>query len=644
MSKLRWKGLCVVAVIAALGLLLAACGKEEKASPTVAATKPAAASPAATAPAAAPTATKPAGTPAAATSPAAAADPLKVRWDTFSPKMRELFEKNAPSTFKRPDPYKPIYGGVTRRGGSITTLGRNFVKMSNVTGWTIWGIVSGNLVAPQFGWGSDVSTGSGPPEGELAESWSSNKDGTEWTFKLRDNVFWQDKPPVNGRKVTGEDVKWYFETVKKEGWLAPEITDISSVEVPDPKTVVIKTSKPFPDMLSFLAAPTMAMAPKECYEKEADCMEKDPVGFGPFALKELKPTRVLLERNPKYPLKDQAGNPLPYLDGIEYIPIADAAALDANWRTGQVDWRLITDAPTYDAAKKGTPDLRLEFNGPTTTIALQGDWVVFNFEKKDAPWQDKRVRQALSLAIDRERNCDIATGGYCVMGSPINYGRDLGRPIDFSMKELQDLAPYYKYDPEKAKKLLADAGFPNGFTLDVQTGTSTKGMGAVEQWLEVFKDWEKIGVKVKHDANAEWSANLQKRTYPGIMGAGYALSGSRPYMQAYSLLHSKGAANFPGLNDPKLDAMLDEWRYLPLGSKERVDSSLKIFNYINEEMYRPTLWASPHWDIYQSWVINQLCAQPSCANVTMKAYTRTWLDPSVKGFPSDRKFEPRTKP
>ncbi|MBI4300762.1 MAG: ABC transporter substrate-binding protein [Chloroflexi bacterium] len=589
-------------------LALVACGKEEKA-----------AGPAAK----------------ATVAPTAKATPVpRLQSEDFKrlpQKIQDAWTKWHPDNLKRPDPYKPIYGGIARRTGSVN-MGKNFIKANQPSGATIWNFVSVGLIRDKRSWGEDIANPT--PEPDVAESWSSNKDGTEWTFKIRDNVYFQDLPPVKGRKLTAKDVKWWLDTLRAEAYFAGELAEITSVDAPDDRTVVIKTSKPVPDMLNMLAYWQTAIFPKECWDDEKNCMENMPVGVGAFQIKEHTEQRVTMVRNPKYHLKDFAGNPLPYLDGIEIIVVPDAAAAEAAWRTGQTDYYFQTNFTKVETFVKENPGVKVEMDGPTQAAFLSGMAVIFNF-KNQGPWQDKRVRQALSLAINRERICEIANFGMCLVPFPVSYV-ELGRSFEFSWGDLPETM---KYNPTKAKQLLADAGYPNGFNLDIQTDLTYDNV-----WLEVFKDWDAIGVKAKQDKQQDLYLNASKRTFPAAQGTRSTPIGTRGKLYTWAMLHSTAPGNVESYNDPEMDKVLDDWRYSAIGSDQRKQLSQQLFSMVSDRLPRIEIWDFTRYEVQQPWLYNLACgSSAACVTEGVRSWAKVWIDPS-QGLPAARKFDPRSAP
>jgi peptide/nickel transport system substrate-binding protein len=292
---------------------------------------------------------------------------------------------------------------------------------------------------------------------DLAERWE-RKSPTTLLFHLRKGVRFHSKPPVNGREVTAEDVKYSLDRFMSKSAFRSRFDQVQSVDVVDRHTVRIVLKEPFAPLLNHLASPTFtAILPREAEETFKDFNHPDAViGTGPFVLKSYdKGVRVVFERNPDYFM---AG--LPYLDGavIEITP--DASARLSLLRAGRVELAHIWGWLSPEEGKslqKTNPEMVVT---PTRVV---GQGVIY-MRTDQPPFNDVRVRRALSLAIDRKAwNDALLFGEGCI---------DTG-PVPCAMKEWKLEAAALDppkarllvgYDPAEAKRLLAAAGHPSGFT------------------------------------------------------------------------------------------------------------------------------------------------------------------------------------
>jgi peptide/nickel transport system substrate-binding protein len=311
--------------------------------------------------------------------------------------------------------------------------------------------------------GPAVTPGTFPIEGDLAESWTQPTE-TTYVFKLRRGVRWQPKPPVNGRELTAEDVRWSVERflTVPGNVLATTLRLVERVEALDRYTVRFTLKEPFAWFLDMLAAPmAVAIVAKECVDRWGDLKKLEAcVGSGPWVLDSYKPNQSLtFVRNPNYFV---AG--LPYIDRIEVTVDEDAASRMSSFIAGK--WDIGYDgglvfrtewAQIRDALRQRRPTLR-------TMDVLANIMSHVSMRVDQPPFNDVRVRRAMSLAVDRQAIMDATSEGTGALNPPIPAGlKEWSLPI----AQLGDAARYYKRDLAEARRLLAAAGHPNGLPASV---------------------------------------------------------------------------------------------------------------------------------------------------------------------------------
>src|SRR6267143_492883 len=245
--------------------------------------------------------------------------------------------------------------------------------------------------------------------GDLAEKWTVSKDGKIYTFNLRKGVHFHNKPPVNGREVTAEDVKYSLERFMAKSSFRDRFEPVVAIDAVDKHTVRVTLKEPYAPFLNHLANPSFwAILPREAEDRFKDFNHPDAViGTGPFILKSYeKGVRVVFERNPDYFMKG-----LPYLDGAVIDITPDAAARLAVLRAGKAElphiWGWVSPEEAR-SVKQTNPEMSVT---PYVVIA-QG----FIYLRTDQPpFNDVRVRRAMSLAIDRKAwNGALVFGEGCV--------------------------------------------------------------------------------------------------------------------------------------------------------------------------------------------------------------------------------------
>jgi peptide/nickel transport system substrate-binding protein len=343
--------------------------------------------------------------------------------------------------------------------------------------------------------GPSVAPGTFAIEGDLAESWSQPNE-TTYVFKLRRGVRWHPRPPVNGRELTSADVKFTIERFLsvKGNPSAYMLRAIDRVETPDAYTVRFVLKEPNAWFLEMLASPmSVAVVAREAVEKFGDLKRVESVvGTGPWMLESYRPNSGLtFVRHPQYFM---AG--LPYIDRIEMLVDEDNASRMSAFLAGKYDlgWDLSgaiarTDwMQIRDTVKQRRPGLRTaEFvSNVETHVSMRTDLKPFN---------DVRVRQAISMAIDRQGIVDATFEGVGVLNPAVPAAfKDWSVPV----AELGEGSRYFKHNPAEARRLLAAAGYPNGFSagLCFTTYGSTVFVDTAQLILKYLKD---VGIDTRLD-------------------------------------------------------------------------------------------------------------------------------------------------
>ena len=340
----------------------------------------------------------------------------------------------------------------SKRGGTMTRASAwdppvLDPRLTNSVGlFQIASLVCNRLVRYPF---SDEASGTADLalKGDLAESWQSNNDFRVWTFKLRQGVKWQNVAPLNGREFVAADVKYCFEQYAKEGVQSFTFQEIEGIETPDKHTVRIHLKMPNTMFPQNLAEPVAVLFSKEVLEEDGD-LKKRMIGTGPYVLKEhTRKVRAVLSRNPDYFDKGR-----PYFDEYQVLSTPDAATRTAAFRTGQSDLHWVASVSDAGNLHKTNPNAVIqEYKGMQTPFGLA-------LAQDRAPFNDVRVRRAISMAIDRQKQVDTVFEGHGILGWGIPYIYYQDKPPTAAQ-----LGQYWQYKPAEAKKLLAEAGHPNGF-------------------------------------------------------------------------------------------------------------------------------------------------------------------------------------
>jgi len=432
------------------------------------------------------------------------------------------------------------------------------------------------LIKPKAG--PNVQPGTFPLEGDLAESWTQPSD-TTYVFKLRRGVKWHPKPPVNGRELVADDVVYSvnrFLTTKGNA-NAFMLGSLDKVEALDKYTVKFTLKEPFAWFLDTLANPmAVAIVAKECVDKFGDLKKWEAVvGTGPWMLDSYRPNQgMTLVRNPAYFIPG-----LPYIDRIEVAVDEDNASrissflsgkYDLGWENpgtiNRTDWVQIKD-------KVKRPVRTAEFpSNVMSHISMRTD---------QKPFSDVRVRQAMSLAIDRKGIIDAVAEGVGATNPAVPAAlKEWSIPLD----QLGEGAKWFRYDPAEAKKLLAAAGYPNGFpaTICFTTYGSTV---LIDSMQIVQKNLKDVGIDGKIDQK-EYGAYISTCFYGNFPSLTYGPQ--TPFLEPDTFLfgqyHPEQPRNQSHINDPVVSDMLVRQRRTADPAKRR-EVIYEIQRYLAKQQY-----------------------------------------------------------
>ncbi len=416
-----------------------------------------------------------------------------------------------PSTSPSPAEETPQYGGTLNLISYVPSLGTD-----EGTGTLPWfalelhytneDLIGGDYAKGLGGAKTTSFIGSGMQFNEgamgnlLCEKWEI-KDAKTLFFYIRKGVKWQNKAPVNGRDFTASDVVFNFQrAMVKPSYIAsssPAGREPTSFTAVDNYTVKVECKTPA-DAAYWVSrlGELIKMVPPEVINQYKDMKDwKNVVGTGPFTLTDMVPNSVsTFQKNPNYwgydPLHPKYK--LPYVDTVKLLIIEDQATREAAIRSARVDIFANDqiEYESYQSLKKSSPDIQW-----ARQLQLSPYVIFMRLDKPDLPFKDIRVRQALSMAIDRKTIVDKFYSGdadiLCFPLCNITDLADLYTPLDKMPQAAQDL---YKFDQAKAKKLLADAGYPSGFKTSIVCWNINVDM------LSLIKAyWAQIGVDLTLD-------------------------------------------------------------------------------------------------------------------------------------------------
>lgn len=497
----------------------------------------------------------------------------------------------------------PIRGGTWRATGGVPNL--DPVSGSpNLVG--VVAQIYNTLLEQRSCFFEDIEVAPG-----LATSWQVSPDGRVWTLKLDTKARWHNKPPVNGRPFTSADVAWTIDYHKKlAGVLKPYWEDIE-YRTPDASTIVLSMKEPRADFLYQLSFPQNMMMPKEIHEQYGD-FKTVAVGTGAFMMKEFKPNLLrIIERNPDYHKMGRDGKPLPYIDGLEAHAVGDRIASEAAFLAGQVDAGGPETKDEFERWKQLLPKA-------TTGGGVRGTLHALWFNMSIKPWDDVRLRKALVSAISRD---DIILGSR--RGSFAHAGFFPGSFPEF-VWSVDKQKEKFKYDPELAKKKLAEAGYAPGAIKVVMktTGQYAQDAEVVQNHLKNVGIENTIQVDTPQAGGGGANIVLIKGDYDIMWGV--PLPSTFIDYWAVSIIRSGSPFNIPRISDSELDAMSDaQSRELdPLKRKAILD---KLQDRLYELMPYIPVQSTVTYALYACRVKNVVPQMPNAASLEL---LEVWFDPT----------------
>jgi len=437
--------------------------------------------------------------------------------------------------------------------------------------------------------------------GCLAESWEMPDDNT-FVFHIRKGVHFHDKPPANGREMDADDVVYNIKRLWYDCKTSYEYTSFGpeylvSAEAPDKWTVVCKGKPGTAGRVYELLAEFVKIYPPEAIEQYGDMEDwENACGTGPFILVDyVTGSSATFERFDNYWMKDpfHPDNQLPYVDGVKMLFISDLSTRLSALRTGKIE-HLVTQWQDAESLIDTNPELKyMEYlSGYTSVINMRVD-------KPDLPWHDIRVRQALNMAVNNKEILDTYNGGHGIVlaypVAPVGFFADMYTPLEELPEDIREL---FEYHPDKARQLLAEAGYPDGFKASVICHAATP---THVDLLSIVKEmWADIGVELEIDIReyGAYTGLLYGHKQPELI-MGFA-AGVLPFSMCEE--QSTHILNFSRINDPTLEADTEFYvtKYFDIPTisarmKERVPHMLRIAQFV------PLPWQNA-FTFWQPWV------------------------------------------
>jgi peptide/nickel transport system substrate-binding protein len=430
--------------------------------------------------------------------------------------------------------------------------------------------------------------------------------GLRYVFKLRPDALSHNKPPLNGRPYTSEDVKASYDRFvaepKNQNRGVFQAAGVTGIETPDPQTVVFRLAKPYAPFLNTVANPQyLWILPREA--GNGFDPERDMIGAGPFVFESSQPdVAIRFRKHPDYFLKGQ-----PYVDSMTLAVIAERSQQLAQFQADRLD--------IAEVAHENLRELRQSKPNATVIKYPSGTYpFLFTQQRGNGPFKDERVRQALSLAVDRDALLKITYDGEGWWQNlvPVNLGKwwtDPKDPANRPSTRFFGTGDRNK-DVAEAVALLKAAGYDEQKKLTVKFYYTPNGYTEIyNQWAEATSGFLRETnvfnpTVVPADYRGEWIVSGGV-FFGRIPDDGVAFSLQTPVTDAHDFvfnqMHSKSTRNHAGVNDPELDAMIDR-EVTIIDESERVKAIKAIVARGNEKAYYAPVMIGPAYFALQPWV------------------------------------------
>ena len=436
----------------------------------------------------------------------------------------------------------------------------------------------------------------------VAESWEIPDDETV-IFHLHKGIHYALNPAseasqlVGGRELVADDVVWSWNRVFQDpgvmyGIYTPEIAAMCNVTAPDKYTVVAKWLPGYSrETLRHLGDYCSIMPPEVAEEYENFDDWRNSVGSGAFILTDyVAGSAATFVRNPNYWRKHPIyGDQMPYLDGIKWLIIPDASTRLSALRTGKIDFLGVGWEDAGDVMKTN-PELNWVKHPPSMSNLL-----FMRTDKPELPFYDQRVRHALQLGLNNQEIIDDYYEGNAVLVNhpitPMPEFEDMYTPFEELPEAVQEL---YGYNPEKAKQLLVEAGYPDGFTTEIICTA-----GHVDLLSIVKAYWEKIGVTLNIEVRESAvynSIGFRRNHKEMFIGGGIDSTPS-----SWVNFAPDNTGNRSMIDDPRLNQAIEDWLRYSSDWDKLCQIAKEIYPYILEQAWTVPMPPGYSFYFWQPW-------------------------------------------
>lgn len=415
----------------------------------------------------------------------------------------------------------------------------------------------------------------------IAKSWNISADGRQYTFHLRNDVYFHDDPLFKngeGRKAVAADFVYSFSRLidpkiaSSGSWIfSDKVEGKQSFIAVNDSTFRIQLKEPFPPLLTLLTSQIASVIPHEVAEHYGKDFRNHPIGTGPFRFKYWKEGEVLvLLKNDKYWEKDKDGSVLPHLDAVKATFIGDKQTAFMEFVTGKIDFLNDIDGSYRDDILTKSGQVTQKYKGkfilnsaPSLNTVYLGMLVDTMLPiVRQSPLKILKIRQAINYAIDRQKMIKYLRNSMATAGTTGFI--PVGMP-GYDAREIKG----YSYNPEKARQLLAEAGYPNGKDLPEILLTTTVGYRDMIEYVQGQLEQVGINTRVEIVQSASLRELVSKNGVNFFYGSWTA---DYPDGENYlSVFYSKNkipwGPNYTGFSNKQFDCLFEQSYHEPNDQK-----------------------------------------------------------------------------
>ncbi len=472
--------------------------------------------------------------------------------------------------------------------------------------------------------------------GSLAESWEYPKVGTA-IYRIRHGINWAVNPNseaarlVNGRALNAHDIVWTLQTyitfTRAYLYSQPGLKD-AKIKALDDWTVQIDIDPAYFEAGISRFQDFASIIPREVVQKYGSMQDwRTSVGTGAFILKDYVPgSSAMLERNANYWQKDPVGpgkgSQLPYVDGVKYVIITDSSTTQSAFRTAKIDVYTSADWETGALLTKENPKLLykklIQDTTPNNTM----------MRTDKAPFSDIRVRRALFMATDfNALKKDLYGGEADIITWPMTSVREY-KDAYLSLEEAPDsVKELYNYNQQKAKTLLAEAGYPDGFKVTIIAQNLTE---RVDYYSVIKAMWAKVKIDVTIDLKeaAVWESITGARNFEQLIHSHTAPCGA-----IYRMINYRGTGQTNGsyINDSYVEQMYPKIQEAYILNPPEADRLHKeLMKYVLDQAWVIPTPLPPLYHLWWPWVKNFNGALSPGYDNTFKFSYYIWIDRDLR--------------